>query len=99
MTAQDLPPLETKRGFGVTVSGYFCLPSLKMLTWVCLNFDLSLNPSFDLSMPDSSLDPEYLTQGNGNPLKYSCLGNSMDRGAWRATVHGVAKSWTQLEAM
>ena len=29
--------------------------------------------------------------GNGNPLKYSCLGNSMDRGAWRATVPGVAK--------
>ena len=33
---------------------------------------------------------------NGNPLQYSCLENSMDRGAWQATVHGVAKSWTQL---
>ena len=33
---------------------------------------------------------------NGNPLQYSCLENSMDRGACRATVHGVAKSWTQL---
>ena len=33
---------------------------------------------------------------NGNPLQYSCLGNPMDRGAWQATVHGVAKSWTQL---
>jgi len=32
--------------------------------------------------------------GNGNPLQYSCLGNSMDRGAWWATVHGVAKSQT-----
>ena len=30
-------------------------------------------------------------RGNGNPLQYSCLENSMDRGAWRATVHGVAK--------
>ena len=30
-------------------------------------------------------------EGNGNPLQYSCLGNSMDRGAWQATVHGVAK--------
>ena len=29
--------------------------------------------------------------GNGNPLQHSCLENSMDRGAWRATVHGVAK--------
>ena len=29
--------------------------------------------------------------GHGNPLQYSCLENSMDRGAWQATVHGVAK--------
>ena len=35
-------------------------------------------------------------EGNGNPLQYSCLENSMDRGAWRATAHGVAKSGTQL---
>ena len=34
--------------------------------------------------------------GYGNPLQYSCLENSMDRGAWRATVHGVAKSQTEL---
>ena len=33
-------------------------------------------------------------EGNGNPLRYSCLKNSMDRGAWRATVHGVAKNQT-----
>ena len=31
-------------------------------------------------------------EGNGNPLQYSCLENPMDRGAWRATFHGVAKS-------
>ena len=35
-------------------------------------------------------------EGRGNPLQYSCLENSMDREAWRATVHGVAKSQTQL---
>ena len=35
-------------------------------------------------------------EGNGNPLQYSCLENSMDRGAWEATVHGIAKSQTQL---
>ena len=35
-------------------------------------------------------------EGNGNPLRYSCLENPMHRGAWRATVHGVAKSWTQV---
>ena len=33
---------------------------------------------------------------NGNPLQYPCLENSMSRGAWQATVHRVAKSWTQL---
>src|SRR5574337_973439 len=32
----------------------------------------------------------------GNPLQYSCLGNPMDRGAWQARVHGIAKSWTRL---
>ena len=35
-------------------------------------------------------------KGNGNPLQYFCLGNPMDRGTWRATVHGVAKSQTRL---
>ena len=34
--------------------------------------------------------------GNGNPLQYSCLENPKDSGAWRATVHGVAKSQTRL---
>ena len=35
-------------------------------------------------------------EGNSNPLQYFCLGNSMDRGIWWATVHGVAKTWTWL---
>ena len=35
-------------------------------------------------------------EGNGNPLQYSCLENPMDGGAWRATVHGVAKNQTRL---
>ena len=34
--------------------------------------------------------------GNGNPLQYSCLENSMDRGAWQTTVHDVTKKWTWL---
>ena len=37
--------------------------------------------------------------GNGNPMQYSCLGNLMDRGAWRATVHGDAKSQTRLKRL
>ena len=40
------------------------------------------------SIPGSVRSPG---EGNGNPLQYSCLENPMDRGAWRATVHGVAK--------
>ena len=35
-------------------------------------------------------------EGNGNPLQYSCRENPMDGGAWRAAVHGVAKSQTRL---
>ena len=34
---------------------------------------------------------EFPGEGNSNPLQYSCLGNSMDRGAWEATVHGMAE--------
>ena len=40
------------------------------------------------SIPGSGRSPG---EGNGNPLQYSCLRNPMDRGAWQATVHGVAK--------
>ena len=38
----------------------------------------------------------YPRAGNGNPLQYSCLENSMDRGAWWATVDSAIKSWTRL---
>ena len=43
-------------------------------------------------IPGSGRSPR---EGNGNWLQYSCMENPMDREAWRATVHGVAKSWTQ----
>ena len=45
------------------------------------------------SIPGSGRSPG---EGNGYPLQYSCLENSMHRGGWQATVHGVAKRWTQL---
>ena len=44
-------------------------------------------------MPGSG---RLLEEGNDDPLQYSCLKNPMGRGAWQATVHGVAKSWTRL---
>ena len=37
-------------------------------------------------------------EGNDNPFQYSCLENPVDGGAWQATVHGVAKSWTPLSS-
>ena len=40
------------------------------------------------SVPGSGRSPG---EENGNPLQYSCLGNPMDRGAWQATVHGIAR--------
>ena len=48
--------------------------------------DLSLIPGLGISPAG----------GHGKPLQYSCLQNPMDRGAWRATVHGVAKNQTPL---
>ena len=45
------------------------------------------------SIPGSGRSP---AEGNGNPLQYSCLENSMDGGAWWATVHGITKSQTRL---
>ena len=46
------------------------------------------------SIPGLGISPE---EGNGYLVKYSCLENPMDRGAWRATVHGVVKSQTRLK--
>ena len=50
----------------------------------CSTVDLGL-------IPGSGRSPE---EGNSSPFRYSCLGNSMDRGTWWTTVHGVKKSWT-----
>ena len=45
------------------------------------------------SIPETGRSPRG---GNGNPLQYSCLKNSTDRGAWQASIHGVTKSQTNL---
>ena len=44
-------------------------------------------------IPGLERSPEI---GNGNPFQCSCLENHMDRGAWRAMVHGLTKSWIRL---
>ena len=48
------------------------------------------------SIPGSGRSPG---EGTGNPFQYSCLENPIDRGAWRAMVRGVTKSWTQLKQL
>ena len=48
------------------------------------------------SMPGTGRLPR---EGNGNPLQYSCLEKPLYRGAWQATVHGVAKSQTRLKQL
>ena len=58
---------------------------------VMTNLD-SILKSRDITLPTKV----RLGEGNGTPLQYSCLENPMDRGAWWATVHGVAKSRTRL---
>ena len=60
----------------------------------------SIESSCNAGDPGSILGSERSPgEGNGNPLQYSCLENSMDRGAWWAPVHGLTKSRTQLKQL
>ena len=62
-----------------------------MVQWLKTN--LPANAGDRGSIPGLGRSPG---EGNGNPIQYSCLGNPMNRGAWWAIVHGVAKSWKDL---
>ena len=73
---------------GSSVHGIF---QARVLEWVAISF--SSNEGDLGSIPGSGIFPG---EGNGNQLEYFCLENSMDRGAWWAVVHGVAKSRTWL---
>ena len=61
---------------------------------ICISLMASLVAQMVKSLPAmQEIQVQFLGwEGNGNPLQYSCLENSMDRGAWQATVHGVTKS-------
>ena len=72
-------------------SGFICLDN--RLPQQLSGKESACNAGDTGSIPGSGRSPEG---GNGNPLQYSCLGNLKDRGAWRAIVHRVAKSWTRL---
>ena len=63
--------------------------------YLCINISIKNPPANAGNTRDTGSIPgsgSYPGQGNGNPLQCSCLENSMDRGAWWATVHGVAKN-------
>ena len=73
---------------------FWCLSHVSMSSLVAQSAKRlpAMQKTWD-SIPGSG---RYLGEGNSNPLQYSCLKSSTDRGAWRATVHGVTKSWTRL---
>ena len=78
--------IEPKVVFSVAYRTWASLVAQRLKCLPAMAGDLS-------SIPGSGRSPG---KGNGNPLQYSCLENPMDGGAWWATVHGVAKSQTQL---
>ena len=61
--------------------------------------DLPLPHMINAQLVNSTTLHGYLKEGNGNPVHYSCLENPMDREAWWAVVHSVAKSWTGLKSL
>ena len=75
--------------FVALVCNYFLYFAISKLGSVVNN--PSANAADVCSIPELG---RYPGDGNGNPLQYSCLENSMDRGAWQAIVHGVTKSQT-----
>ena len=77
----------------------FLIYQFRMHLYCVLNFHIYLGLFLASLFCSINLSPKIyvsLGEGNGNPLQYSSLGNPMDGGAWWATVHGVAKSWTEL---
>ena len=56
----------------------------------------AIHTSYFSKLPIYGVIALFVGEGNGTPLQYSCLENPMDRGAWWAAVHGVAKSWRRL---
>ena len=75
-------------------------PGAKYLTHMHVHFlrgPVVKNPSANAGEVDSGSISGWEKSpgvGNGNLFQYSCLENSMDRGVWQATAHGVTKSWT-----
>jgi len=65
--------------------------TIRGLPWWISSKESTCNAGDVILIPGSGRSPGEV---NGNPLQYSCLGNSMERGVWWAIVHGVAKEST-----
>ena len=74
----------------ITYDKYSCCPCASQMAQVVKNLPASAGDSRDVGLIPGS--GRSLGGGNGDPLQYSCLKNSMDREAWWATVHGVTES-------
>ena len=91
--------LRQGRKWSIQNSFFFKEKNLSKISMMRLPLGGSDGKGSACSAGDLGLIPVYWRspgEGNSNPLQYSCLENSMDRGVWRDTVHGVAKSWMQL---
>ena len=85
-----------------SMPGFPVLHCLQEFAQTCVHW-VSIGGSDDKEFACNAGDAGLITgsgrsprEENGNPLQYSCLENSMDRGTWWATVHGVTKSWIRL---
>ena len=88
----------------VSVDWFYCMwasrPKLAWASQVVLEVKNPLANAGDLRGAGLILGlGRSFGEGHGNPLQSSCLENPMDRGAWRATVHRVTKSWTRLKRL
>ena len=68
----------------------------RVYSWVFSNGSAGKESVYNTGDTGDAVSGRSPEVGHGNPLKYSCLENPMDRRAWCGTVHGVTKSWTKL---
>ena len=91
--AENTNSLDQERNSGIETEKH----SAQGNTWAFQSVCLPMQEIWDMgSIPGLGRFPGG---GHGNTLQYSCPENSMDRGAWRATVHGVAKSWIWMKLL
>ena len=107
---RDLPDSGIKPAFPAIAGGFFTTEApgqpIYVISGLLFVFPLYWGLPYSSESKEFACNPgdlgsiarsgRYPGDENGNPLQYSCLENSIDGGAWRATVYGVAKSQTQL---